>query len=146
MMRPDLTPTKDDNNRHLSFQKPDLQGSPSFQRREDNDSRPSSGNSNHTNSVRKSNGQAVPAVKSPGFGSHLMAVVRTSLISLIMMMFITLLVVIFIMEIESDMFSHLTQLPEMVIFKNDYYDPFREKVFESIKNATESLKTEETVP
>lgn len=50
------------------------------------------------------------------------------------------------MEIESDMFSHLTQLPEMVIFKNDYYDPFREKVFESIKNATESLKTEETVP
>ena len=130
-MRPDLTPTKDDNRQGLSFQRPDLSGSPSFQRREEADSRSSGEGSN---SVRRiSNDKKGMQGKKPfSFGRHVLAVVRTSILSFILLMFIMSILLVVIIETDSEMFTHLRRLPEMIIFKRDYYDPLRENVYRTV--------------
>ena len=66
------------------------------------------------------------------FGRHVLAVVRTSILSFILLMFIMSILLVVIIETDSEMFTHLRRLPEMIIFKRDYYDPLRENVYRTV--------------
>ena len=131
-MRPDLTPTSDGNRHSLTFQKPDLEGSPSFNRRDDLDSRSSSGDSgrpvpnNHVNhghnQVRKGMVKSV--------GGQVFAVIRTSILSFLLLMLIMSILFVIIIETDSEMFSHLRKLPEMIVLRQ-YYDPLRNGLLQS---------------
>lgn len=162
-LRPDLTPTKhaDYNNRLLNtFQTPDVEGSPSSLRRDDGTTGGgnfvggggvtgggSGGRSTESNNIIKnktSSPRGRAAIRSNNvvevypkggrsFARSVFAVVRTSIISFFLLMTIMSILFIVIIESDSQMFSHLKHLPEMVILKQEYYDPLKTSVIEAFK-------------
>ncbi|KPM07263.1 FERM domain-containing protein 3 [Sarcoptes scabiei] len=54
-----------------------------------------------------------------------------------------LIVLILILEIDNEFFEKIRGLPEMTLFRQEYYDPIREQVLQSYNHYRESFKIEE---
>ncbi|CAG2116664.1 unnamed protein product [Medioppia subpectinata] len=135
-LRPDLTPTGEECHT-LSFETPEVRSSPSHMASNGTDSdEPFEQNSDilekkSTSSQSKGSVNSCRALP-PKPLTKLYAIVRTSILSslLVMLFFSCLLVVI--IESDSDLFSHLRKLPELVVLRRDYYEPFKDIVWQSI--------------
>lgn len=128
-MRPDLTPTGDNQqNQHLRFSKPDVRGSPSLPTKD----RTSSVVGNH---VGEDQNNTKKPVKNKSLAT-LVAVVRTSIISCLILIFIMSCLLIVVIESDSDLFSHVRKLPEMVILRKDYYQPLKTSLIRTIRGYT----------
>lgn len=118
-MRPELTPTKVSDAQQkstLTFEKPDLEGTPSMPRKDD------SHQSGDASAVRRSsvNVRKIPA--------QVMSAVKKSIISFVIFFCIMSCLLVLIIESDSQMFAHLRKLPEMDLFRRDYYEPLKESI------------------
>lgn len=122
-MRPELTPTKADSSGQkatLTFEKPDLEGTPSMPRKDENhhvSDNPAAAASSAKSSVRQ---RKVPA--------QVMSVLKKSVISVVLSFLIMSCLLVLIIESESQIFAHLRKLPEMDLFRRDYYDPLKRTI------------------
>lgn len=136
-MRPDLTPTGEEG-QSLTFEIPAVRGSPSRGRDHlDDDCIPEELSGDEKRRASSSNGSAInkPIFRIPQ-GSQpmkkLFAVVRTSILSSLLLLLLFSCLIVFIIESESDLFSHLRKLPEMVVLRRDYYEPFKKSFFHMV--------------
>lgn len=122
-MRPELTPTKTTDSQSknvLTFEKPDVEGTPSMQRKEGENN--VSGESTSRSSVRHRK-------LSQQFASTL----KKSLLSCLFFLLLMTALLVFIIESESQMFAHLRKLPEMDLLRRDYYEPLKQIVSQAFR-------------
>ena len=55
---------------------------------------------------------------------------RTLVLSSLLLFLLLACLIIFVIEVDSDMLSPLKKLPEMVVFRRDYYEPMKESFFD----------------
>jgi hypothetical protein len=119
-MRPELTPTKSEGQQKntLTFEKPDLEGTPSMPRKDDN-------HTQHASAARRASiARKIPAPFVNFF--------KKSIISFVLFFLITSCLMIIIIESESQMFAHLRKLPEMDLFRRDYYEPLKQTISQTL--------------
>jgi hypothetical protein len=140
-MRPDLTPTGEESH-HLSFEIPEVRGSPSrtgnnsghysddympdescFDEQNPPKIRPNS-SSTKKRTFRFARGSQ-PLAK-------LFAVVRTSILSTLLLLFLFTCLIVLVIELDTDMFSQLRKLPEMVMLRREYYEPIKKKLLRAV--------------
>lgn len=133
-MRPDLTPTGDENHT-LAFEIPVVRESPSHfaktyrnsvtaENADDANARKHNSQGNIKSSIRFRKGHT--------FARKLFAIVRTSIISTLLLTVLFSCLIILVIETESDMFAHLRKLPEVVMLRRDYYEPTKKFLIRSI--------------
>lgn len=123
-MRPELTPTKADAQQKntLTFEKPDLEGTPSMPRKDDGHQV----TADPSGAVKRSaSGRKIPA--------RVMSVLKKSIISFVLFFLIMSCLLVLIIESDSQMFAHLRKLPEMDLFRRDYYEPLKETISQTIR-------------
>ena len=134
-LRPDLTPTGEE--RHtLSFETPEVRSSPSHMTSNGTDSDETF---EQISDIVDQN--SCPQSKHSTLGSPILpnksltklyAVIRTSILSSFLVLIIFSCLLVLIIESDSDLFSHLRKLPELVVLRRDYYEPLKDIVLHSI--------------
>lgn len=125
-MRPELTPTKADTSGQkvsLTFEKPDLEGTPSMPRKDEN---------HHSSDVTAAT-SAKQSVRQRKVPAQVMSVLKKSVISSILFFLIMSCLLVLIIESESQMFAHLRKLPEMDLFRRDYYEPMKQTIAQTFR-------------
>ncbi|KAI1301950.1 FERM domain-containing protein 5 [Halotydeus destructor] len=133
-MRPDLTPTGEET-RLLSFEIPSVRESPSHgaARSTDGERGDEPKNESKANSFSKqTNLKANSRTKKSIHVYKLLAIVRTSILSTLLLTFLFLCLIIVVIESESDLFSHIRKLPEMVVMRREYYEPMKTYFLRSV--------------
>ena len=137
-LRPDLTPTGDER-QTLSFETPEVRSSPSHIASNGTDSDETfeqmSDIIDQNTTPSQSKSSIISSTNLPNKPmSKLYAIVRTSILSsLLVLLFFSCLLVL-IIESDSDLFSHLRKLPELVVLRRDYYEPLKDTVLHSVGN------------
>lgn len=72
--------------------------------------------------------------RNPSPPNKLYVIVRTSILSSLLLLLLFSCLVILIIESESDLFSHLRKLPEMVILRRDYYEPIKDTIWHTVRD------------
>lgn len=153
-LRPDLTPTGEENNT-ISFETPIVRSSPSQM---SHNSSASNDDSDETleqvseivdqtpstyqpqrevlNSlnIKKKNADKKCNKSKMSCGKKMLAVLCTSILSALIIIIMLTCLVIIILEIDSNVFQEIRQLPEMILFNREYYQPFKESILKSIKS------------
>lgn len=138
-LRPDLTPTNDQPLKVKKFEKPEVKTSPSHLKQNDLDIddfdevvKNNIGNNKENNINNKQNNINSINIKPKKSSMSLYVVVRTSILSLLLLVLLFMCLVIVIIESDSDLFSHLRKLPEMVVLRRDYYEPIKDQLINII--------------
>ncbi|UXI15845.1 hypothetical protein NH340_JMT01788 [Sarcoptes scabiei] len=84
-----------------------------------------------------------PTLSKLSFCKKMAMVLVTSLLSALIILSLVLIVLILILEIDNEFFEKIRGLPEMTLFRQEYYDPIREQVLQSYNHYRESFKIEE---
>lgn len=134
-LRPDLTPTNEQPQKVKKFEKPEVKASPSHLKQNDLDIddeneivKNNIGNNKENNINNKQNNINSINIQSKKSSSmSLYVVVRTSILSLLLLVLLFMCLFIVIIESDSDLFSHLRKLPEMVVLRRDYYEPIKDQ-------------------
>lgn len=134
-LRPDLTPTGEEC-QTLSFETPEVRSSPSHLASNGTDSDETCEQISDIVDQNSSPQSKAPTVVSPTLPNKpltkLYAIVRTSILSSLLVIFIFSCLLVLIIESDSDLFSHLRKLPELVVLRRDYYEPLKDTVLHSI--------------
>jgi hypothetical protein len=135
-LRPDLTPTGEES-QTISFETPVVRSSPSHMASNESDS---DGTFEQISDITDQN--TIPTQSKSSFIrsatlpnkplNKLYVIVRTSILSSLLLLLLFSCLLIIIIESESDLFSHLRKLPELVVFRRDYYEPLKDNVLHSI--------------
>jgi len=143
-LRPDLTPTGEEA-QLIAFETPVVRSSPSHNPSALGDSDTDIMNDegmdhmheNH-NHLKKSNSQSKYTNNGGYYNlsrkprNKFFVIIRTSILSSLLLLLFFSCLVILIIESESDLFSHLRKLPEMVILRRDYYEPVKDTIWQTI--------------
>jgi len=133
-LRPDLTPTGEES-QTISFETPVVRSSPSHLTSNGTDSDETFEqisdiiDQNSTPTQSKSNRSSTLPNKPL---TKLYVIVRTSILSSLLLLLLFSCLCVLIIESESDLFSHLRKLPELVVLRRDYYEPLKDNVLHSI--------------
>ena len=133
-LRPDLTPTGEEH-QSLSFETPEVRSSPSHMASNGTDSDETYEQISDIidqNSVQSKNVTIGSKTLPNKPLTKLYAIVRTSILSSLLVLFFFSCLLVLIIESDSDLFSHLRKLPELVVLRRDYYEPLKDAVFHSI--------------
>lgn len=141
-LRPDLTPTGEEPPL-LTFETPVVRASPSrYQGGYDTDmilEESAELNSDTNDQITTNSTQSTFssrrcslnfAKKKPQ--NQILVVVRTSILSSLLLLLLFSCLIVFIIESDSELFSHLRKLPELVVLRRDYYQPIKDSLLHSI--------------
>ena len=139
LLRPDHSPDDTPNHSLSELEKPDAHSSPSLPRK-----RVDPMHNSHSHSNDKRSGQSKPSSKvsnelnnQSNIRHHFFKLVRTSLVTFTLLCLFMSLLLVVIIESESELFSHLKKLPELVLLRREYYDPLKNSLRQKIESALE---------
>ena len=136
-LRPDLTPTGEENHT-LPFETPVVRESPSHNAFSKEGRNSVVSDCDDIASRKQNNSQAntiKPSIRNSRgnmFVRKLFAIVRTSILSTLLLTLLFSCLIILVIETESDLFSHLRKLPEVVMLRRDYYEPTKKFFIHSV--------------
>ncbi|RWS31225.1 FERM domain-containing protein-like protein [Leptotrombidium deliense] len=142
-LRPDVTPTGEEAH-PISFETPAVRASPSHNAslsdtEIDNIPEETIDRVNDLKSYKynKLGNQSMFKKEIYGAGkkqaNKLYVIVRTSILSSLLLLLLFSCLVILVIESESDLLAHLRKLPEMVVLRRDYYEPIKNSLFHGVK-------------
>lgn len=144
-LRPDHTPD-DTPRRSLSdLEKPDAHSSPSLARKKVDTMHNSHSHSNSKQSSSPATSSARESSKitkvskttsnQSTLGHQILKIVHVSLVTLVCLFLILAILTVVILESESHLFSNLKKLPEVILFKHEYYEPFKRSMRQKVASA-----------
>lgn len=140
-LRPDHTPD-DTPRRSLSdLEKPDAHSSPSLARRQVDSHHNSHSHSNNksASSSGRETGKTTKVSRSTSnqstIGCQLFKLVRASLVTLIFLSLVLAVLLVLVLESDSELFANLRKLPEVVLLRHEYYEPLKRSVRQTVASA-----------
>lgn len=121
-MRPDLTPTGEEEVHLRPFERPQVQGSPSMPAKSDN--------RNSSEAPKAPPRREVVVEQKTRLIPKLVAVMKTTIISSIF--FLLIVCCLFIAIVELDILREIRKIPEMVILRREYYEPIKRSLVRAI--------------
>lgn len=147
-LRPEHTPDDTPNCSLSELEKPDAHSSPSLTRRQvstgggggggdamhNSHSHPN--NKSSISSQSKASRQGSKDVKNQqkNIGQQVFKLVQTSVVTFLFICLFMSILLLVIIESESELFSHLKKLPELVLFRREYYEPLKRSIRQTFES------------